>query len=113
VDGKTYILKYKDLVEGKGPEVKKGDKLLVHYVGSLKNGTKFDSSFDRGEPMEVVIGRGNVIKGWDEGVPGMKEGGKRKLIIPSELGYGAKGAGKSIPPNSELVFEVEVVKILD
>jgi FKBP-type peptidyl-prolyl cis-trans isomerase len=111
--GKTVVLKYIDQLEGKGKEVKKGDRLLMHYTGKLTNGTKFDSSRDRGKPFEVTIGVGEVIQGWDEGVPGMKEGGKRKLIIPPEAGYGEKGAGKSIPPNAELIFEVEVIRILE
>jgi peptidylprolyl isomerase len=111
VGGNKYILKYVDLVEGKGKEVKKGDTISVHYTGWLKDGKKFDSSRDRNEPFDVQIGVGQVIKGWDEGVPGMKEGGKRKLIIPSDLAYGAQGAGKVIPPNAELTFEVEVLKV--
>jgi FKBP-type peptidyl-prolyl cis-trans isomerase len=111
VGGKKVILKYVDLVEGKGKEVKKGDTLSVHYTGWLKDGKKFDSSVDRGQPFDVQIGVGDVIKGWDEGIPGMKEGGKRKLMIPPELAYGAKGAGNVIPANAELTFEVEVLKV--
>jgi peptidylprolyl isomerase len=111
VDNRKVILKYIDLVEGKGKEVKTGDTALVHYTGTLRGGKKFDSSRDRGKPFEVTLGVGDVIRGWDEGIPGMKEGGKRKLIIPPELGYGAKGQGRDIPPNSELIFEVEVLKV--
>jgi peptidylprolyl isomerase len=111
IGGNKVILKYVDLVEGKGKEVKKGDVIQVHYTGWLKDGTKFDSSVDRGQPFDVKIGVGDVIKGWDEGVPGMKEGGKRKLMIPPEMGYGAKGAGKVIPANADLIFEVEVLKV--
>jgi FKBP-type peptidyl-prolyl cis-trans isomerase len=108
-------LKYVELKEGTGAEAKKGDTVEVHYTGWLyvdgKAGKKFDSSVDRKEPFAFTLGAGQVIKGWDEGVAGMKVGGKRKLIIPSELGYGAKGAGRDIPPNATLLFEVELLKI--
>jgi serine/threonine protein kinase/formylglycine-generating enzyme required for sulfatase activity len=104
-------LKYVDLKEGTGQEAKTGDTVVVHYTGWLNDGTKFDSSLDRKEPFEFSIGKGKVIKGLDEGVAGMKVGGKRKLIIPSELGYGARGAGKVIPANAELTFEVELIEI--
>jgi FKBP-type peptidyl-prolyl cis-trans isomerase len=104
-------LKYEELKEGTGTEAKKGDTVEVHYTGWLTNGKKFDSSVDRGKPFSFRLGAGMVIKGWDEGVAGMKVGGKRKLMIPPELGYGARGAGDAIPPNSELVFEVELLKI--
>jgi len=105
-------LQYIDVKVGDGDEAKKGDKVSVHYTGKLKDGKKFDSSKDRNEPFEFALGAGEVIKGWDEGVAGMKVGGTRKLIIPPELGYGAKGAGRGlIPPNAELHFEVELLKV--
>jgi len=104
-------LKYIDEKVGDGQEAKPGDTVSVHYTGTLKDGTKFDSSRDRGQPFEFKLGAGRVIKGWDEGVAGMKVGGKRKLIIPPELGYGARGAGGVIPPNAELTFEVELLGI--
>ena len=104
-------LKYEDEVVGTGPSPKSGQLVKVHYTGRLVNGTKFDSSVDRGQPFEFTIGVGQVIKGWDEGVSTMKVGGKRKLVIPSELGYGARGAGSSIPPNATLVFDVELLGI--
>ncbi|HKB37627.1 MAG TPA: FKBP-type peptidyl-prolyl cis-trans isomerase [Gemmataceae bacterium] len=104
-------LKYSDLKVGTGDTAKKGDTVEVHYTGWLKNGKKFDSSLDRGKPFSFQLGAGRVIKGWDEGVAGMKVGGKRKLIIPSKLAYGEAGAGEVIPPNAELTFEVELLKI--
>ena len=104
-------LKYVELKEGTGPAAKAGDQVSVHYTGWLKDGKKFDSSVDRGQPFEFELGAGKVIKGWDEGVQGIKVGGKRKLMIPPELGYGARGAGRVIPPNSELIFEVELLGI--
>ena len=100
-----------DLVVGKGQEAKSGDNVSVHYTGTLENGEKFDSSRDRNQPFQFKLGQGRVIQGWDQGVPGMKVGGKRKLIIPASLGYGARGAGPKIPPNSTLVFEVELLEI--
>jgi FKBP-type peptidyl-prolyl cis-trans isomerase FkpA len=103
-------LKYKDLKEGTGAEAKAGDTVEVHYKGWLKDGTKFDSSLDRGQPFSFQLGQGRVIKGWDEGVAGMKVGGKRKLTIPSELAYGKNGRSK-IPPDAELTFEVELLKV--
>ena len=105
-------LKYEDLKEGTGDAAKKDDTVEVHYTGWLKDGTKFDSSKDRDEPFKFKLGAGKVIKGWDEGVVGIKVGGKRKLIIPPELGYGKRGAGNVIPPNAELTFEVELLKIV-
>jgi peptidylprolyl isomerase len=104
-------LKYVDLKEGTGPAAKKGDVVVVHYTGWLKDGKKFDSSRDRDKPFDFTLGAGAVIKGWDEGVAGMRVGGKRKLIIPPELAYGERGAGKVIPPNAELTFEVELLRI--
>jgi peptidylprolyl isomerase len=100
-------------VQGSGKMAQAGKKVKVHYTGYLLNGTKFDSSLDRNEPFEFVLGQGNVIPGWDEGLSMMKEGGKAKLVIPSSLGYGARGAGEVIPPSSPLVFEVELIKVLD
>ncbi|XDD45789.1 FKBP-type peptidyl-prolyl cis-trans isomerase [Leptospira sp. WS39.C2] len=99
-----------DLVIGKGDEAFSGSYVTVHYVGRLTNGTKFDSSRDRNRPFEFNLGAGEVVKGWDKGVRGMRVGGKRKLIIPPELGYGSKQVG-NIPPNSTLIFEVELLKI--
>ena len=104
-------LKIEDLKIGTGPEVKSGDTVSIHYLGTLENGKKFDSSYDRGQPFETQIGVGQVIKGWDQGVVGMKVGGKRKLIIPPELGYGSQEIPGAIPANSTLIFDVELVKI--
>ncbi|RPJ69430.1 MAG: FKBP-type peptidyl-prolyl cis-trans isomerase [Acidobacteria bacterium] len=104
-------LKYVDIVVGTAEEAKKGQTVRVHYTGWLKDGTKFDSSVDRGKPFEFPLGAGRVIKGWDEGVAGMKVGGKRKLVIPAPLGYGDRGAGGVIPPGAELTFEVELLGI--
>ena len=100
-----------DVAVGKGEAAKAGDKVKVHYTGTLTNGTEFDSSRTRNQPFEFVLGQGRVIKGWDQGVAGMKVGGKRKLTIPPSLGYGARGAGGKIPPNSTLLFDVELVEI--
>jgi FKBP-type peptidyl-prolyl cis-trans isomerase FkpA len=102
-------LKYTDIQVGTGATAQSGQKVTVHYTGWLKNGQKFDSSVDRNEPFEFTLGSGMVIKGWDEGVAGMKVGGKRKLEIPPALGYGARGAGGVIPPNADLIFEVELL----
>jgi FKBP-type peptidyl-prolyl cis-trans isomerase len=104
-------LKYKDLTQGTGAPAAQGKVAVVHYTGWLVDGTKFDSSLDRGEPFRFPVGGGRVIKGWDEGVAGMKVGGKRRLVIPPELGYGAAGAGAVIPPNATLVFEVELLEV--
>jgi len=104
-------LKIEDLIAGTGAEAKAGDTLSMNYTGWLENGTKFDSSLDRGQPFKFVLGQGDVIAGWDQGIVGMKVGGKRKLTIPPSLGYGADGAGNTIPPNAVLIFEVELLAI--
>ena len=104
-------LAYVDTLAGNGAEPKTGDKVTVHYTGYLTDGKKFDSSVDRNSPFTFVLGVGQVIKGWDEGVATMKVGGKRKLIIPSILGYGQRGAGSVIPPNAELIFDVELLGV--
>lgn len=106
----TEGLKIEDLKVGTGAEATPGKMVTVHYTGWLTNGTKFDSSVDRGKPFKFHLGGGQVIQGWDKGVAGMKVGGKRKLTIPPELGYGARGVGP-IPPNSTLVFEVELLGV--
>jgi peptidylprolyl isomerase len=105
-------LKYIVLKEGSGEPAKAADKVEVHYTGWLRNGTKFDSSRDAGKPFVFQIGVGEVIKGWDYGVAGMKVGERRKLLLPPDLAYGESGSGKSIPPNSTLVFDVELLKVL-
>ena len=104
-------LKYEDLVEGDGAEATAGQRVSVHYTGWLTDGSKFDSSLDRSAPFQFMLGKGMVIRGWDEGVQGMRIGGKRKLTIPPQLGYGAQGAGGVIPPNATLVFDVELLAI--
>ena len=105
------LTQIEELTPGTGAEAKAGDRVKVHYTGWLTNGTKFDSSVDRGQPFQFALGQGRVIKGWDLGVAGMKVGGKRKLTIPAAEGYGAAGAGGSIPPNATLVFEVELLGV--
>jgi len=108
-------LKYRDVKEGEGASPERGQTCVMHYTGWLyqdgKKGEKFDSSVDRGEPFPFKIGVGQVIKGWDEGVSTMKVGGKRELVIPPSLGYGARGAGRVIPPNATLLFEVELLGV--
>jgi FKBP-type peptidyl-prolyl cis-trans isomerase len=104
-------LTIEELAAGAGAEAVVGQKVRVHYTGWLTDGKKFDSSLDRGVPFTFVLGRGQVIKGWDQGVAGMKVGGKRKLTIPPELGYGSRGFPGAIPPNSTLVFEVELLGV--
>lgn len=104
-------LKHQDLKVGDGPEAVSGKTVEVHYTGWLEDGTKFDSSLDRGEPFSFRLGAGEVIEGWDQGVAGMKVGGKRKLTIPPELGYGQEGAGGVIPPGATLVFEVQLLGV--
>ena len=112
---KTQILpsglRITELEVGTGAEAVAGQTVEVHYRGTLENGKQFDASYDRGKPFTFPLGRGQVIKGWDEGVQGMKVGGKRKLVIPPELGYGSRGAGGVIPPNATLIFEVELLDI--
>ena len=107
----TAGLQHEDTIVGEGAQARTGDTVSVHYTGWLENGTKFDSSKDRGQPFRFNLGAGMVIKGWDEGVAGMKIGGTRKLTIPPKLGYGARGAGGLIPPNATLIFKVELLEI--
>ncbi|NVM76395.1 FKBP-type peptidyl-prolyl cis-trans isomerase FkpA [Duganella sp. SG902] len=109
-------LQYIELAVGEGAEAKAGQNVTVHYTGWLQNddgskGPKFDSSKDRNDPFEFALGAGMVIRGWDEGVQGMKVGGTRQLIIPSDLGYGSRGAGGVIPPNATLIFDVELLAV--
>lgn len=107
----TSGLQYKDVTTGTGAEARAGNAVSVHYTGWLTDGTKFDSSVDRGQPFTFNLGSGGVIAGWDEGVAGMKVGGKRILVIPPDLGYGARGAGGVIPPNATLIFQVELLSV--
>jgi peptidylprolyl isomerase len=104
-------LEYTDEIVGTGAQPQRGDTVTVHYTGWLTDGSKFDSSHDHGSPFEFQIGIGQVIKGWDEGVLSMKVGGKRKLTIPPQLGYGSRGAGGVIPPNATLIFDVELLGV--
>jgi len=104
-------LKYEDLAQGDGAVAAPGHRVKVHYTGWLTDGSKFDSSLDRNQPFSFSLGKGMVIRGWDEGVAGMQVGGRRRLTIPPQLGYGAQGAGGVIPPNATLVFEVELLDI--
>lgn len=104
-------LQFRDEQVGTGEEAKSGDRVAVHYTGTLENGKKFDSSRDRGQPFEFKLGEGRVIRGWEEGVAGMKVGGRRTLVIPPDLGYGSRGAGSVIPPGATLVFDVELLEI--
>ncbi|KIA80945.1 MULTISPECIES: FKBP-type peptidyl-prolyl cis-trans isomerase [Chromobacterium] len=105
-------LKMEDLVVGEGKEAVRGALITTHYTGWLEDGTKFDSSVDKGRPFQCVIGTGRVIKGWDQGMMGMKVGGKRKLWVPAHLAYGERQIGDRIPPNSNLVFEIELLEVL-
>ncbi|MBP0047631.1 FKBP-type peptidyl-prolyl cis-trans isomerase [Marinobacterium sp. AK62] len=103
-----------DIVEGTGTEVKKGGALITaHYRGFLEDGTEFDSSYDKGQPFQTVLSRKKVIAAWVEGLKGMKVGGKRKLHVPAEMGYGERGFGDRIPPNANLVFEIELLEALN
>lgn len=104
-------LKYEDITQGEGTKAEAGKHVSVHYTGWLENGSKFDSSLDRHEPFSFALGRGQVIRGWDEGVAGMQVGGTRRLTIPPQLGYGSRGAGGVIPPNATLIFEVELLDV--
>ncbi|MFO0724617.1 MAG: FKBP-type peptidyl-prolyl cis-trans isomerase [Myxococcota bacterium] len=104
-------MKIEDIAVGTGKEAVSGRTVSVHYTGTLENGKKFDSSHDRGDPFNFLLGAGQVIKGWDQGVAGMKVGGKRKLTIPSDLAYGPRGFANVIPPNATLIFEVELLDV--
>lgn len=110
VDGRLLNLVVDDVRIGTGAEVKNGDKVTVHYIGTLQDGTKFDSSYDRGTPFYFTVGKGNVIEGWEKGVIGMKVGGERILVIPGDMAYGNRQVG-TIPPNATLVFAIELLKI--
>jgi FKBP-type peptidyl-prolyl cis-trans isomerase len=104
-------LKYVDLVEGSGVSPQPGQTAVVNYTGTLTDGTKFDSSFDHGRPLEFPVGRGRVIRAWDEGVATMKVGGKRRLTVPPSLGYGERGSPPAIPPNATLIFDIELLAV--
>jgi FKBP-type peptidyl-prolyl cis-trans isomerase len=104
-------LQYIEITPGTGAEARAGQRVTVHYTGWLTNGTVFDSSRTRGDPFQFALSRGQVIKGWDEGVAGMRVGGQRRLIIPPDLGYGARGAAGVIPPNATLIFDVELLNV--
>lgn len=104
-------LKIEDLVIGKGERAEKGKKLTVHYIGKLEDGTIFDSTYDKGRTFSFVLGQGRVIQGWEIGIEGMREGGKRKLTIPPHLGYGESGVRGMIPPNSTIIFEIELIDV--
>jgi len=106
-----FMMKVEDLVVGTGTEAVSGKSVSVHYTGTLTDGSKFDSSLDRGQPFRFQLGAGQVIKGWDQGVAGMKIGGKRRLTIPPDLGYGARGFPPVIPPSATLIFEVELLGV--
>jgi len=105
------MLKIEDVLVGNGPAAESGQTVSVHYTGTLPDGSKFDSSLDRGQPFEFTLGQGRVIKGWEQGVLGMKVGGKRQLIIPPDLGYGARGFPPVIPANATLHFEIELLGV--
>ena len=111
VEGVNMSLQVEDLVMGDGVEAQSGKEITVHYTGWLTDGTQFDSSIDRKQPLSIVLGVGQVIKGWDQGIEGMKIGGKRKLTIPPELAYGNRAVGGVIPKNATLVFEVELLGV--
>ncbi|MEK7637921.1 MAG: FKBP-type peptidyl-prolyl cis-trans isomerase [Patescibacteria group bacterium] len=104
-------MRIQDTVVGAGEEAKTGMAVAVHYTGTLEDGTKFDSSLDRGKPFQFLLGGGMVIKGWDVGIAGMRVGGKRKLAIPPAMGYGAQGSGTAIPPNAALYFDIELLAV--
>ena len=104
-------LKYEDLVVGTGAEARPGKNITANYVGTLTDGTEFDNSYNRGQPLPLMLGAGNVIPGWDEGIVGMKVGGKRCLTIPPQLGYGAQGSPPKIPANATLIFEIELMSV--